>query len=166
VVTGASVRHHGRMRRLLVLVTIFAVGCATAHDGTPNPAFCASLQWRADIGRASLRVEIADDDTERQRGLMGVTSLPKNEGMAFVWDAPTDGTFWMKDTLIPLSIAFVGADGRIVTLRDMAPCTADPCQTYAATAPYTTAIEANAGWFDARGIQVGDEVGLKEPTCS
>ena len=154
------------MRRILTLAVVLAVGCSAANEATPNPAFCASLPWRANIGKASLRVEIADDDAERQQGLMGVTSLPKNAGMAFVWDTPTDGTFWMKNTLIPLSIAFVGADGRIVTLRDMAPCTADPCMTYAATAPYTVAIEANQGWFDQHGIQVGDEVGLQRPMCS
>jgi uncharacterized membrane protein (UPF0127 family) len=72
----------------------------------------------------------------------------------------------MKDTLIPLSIAFVDAGGRVVTLRDMAPCEADPCMTYSATAPYVTAIEANAGWFDAHHVEVGDEVSLSPQMCS
>ena len=160
-----------RTRRLVPLLLVFAVACSNA-EGTPNAAACASLPWEAWFGKSAtqrtsvLQVEIADTDDERARGLMGVTSLPENHGMAFVWDAPTDGSFWMKDTLIALSIAFVDAEGRVVTLRDMAPCEADPCMTYSATAPYVTAIEANAGWFDAHHVEVGDEVGLSQQACS
>ena len=159
-------RHGDRIRQIVLLLLVFAVGCSSGGNATPNPAFCASLPWNATIGRSTLQVEIADDDAERSQGLMGVARLPENHGMAFVWDAPTEGTFWMKDTLIPLSIAFVGADGRIVTLLDMTPCEADPCQTYAATAPYVTAIEANAGWFDEHHVEVGDEVVLRQQACS
>ena len=154
------------MRRLVLLLVTFAVGCSSGTEGTPNAAFCASLPWNVTIGRSTLQVEIADNDAERSQGLMGVTRLPENHGMAFVWDAPTEGTFWMKDTLIPLSIAFVGADGRVVTLRDMAPCEAEPCQTYTATEPYVWAIEANAGWFGEHHAEVGDEVGLHQQMCS
>jgi len=97
---------------------------------------------------------------------MGVTDLPENHGMAFRWDAPTDATFWMKDTLIPLSIAFVGEDGKVIAVRDMAPCTADPCTTYGADGPYTMAIEANANWFADHGIAVGDPVTFLGQICS
>ncbi len=62
----------------------------------------------------------------------------------------------MKDTLIPLSIAFVGQDGRIVTLANMAPCRTDPCPTYSSREPYTLAVEANQGWFRDHGIHEGD----------
>jgi uncharacterized membrane protein (UPF0127 family) len=113
-----------------------------------------------------MQLEIADTDAERAKGLMGVTRLPENHGMAFLWDAPTDGAFWMKDTLIPLSIAFVGQDGKVVTIQEMTPCAADPCPTYTATGPYVTAIEANAGWFDTHHVEVGDEVGLTPQFCS
>jgi uncharacterized membrane protein (UPF0127 family) len=160
-----------RTRRLVPALIVFAVACSSV-EGTPNVDACASLPWEASFGKSAqqvrsvLQVEIADTDEERAKGLMGVTSLPENHGMAFVWDAPTDGSFWMKDTLIPLSIAFIGSDGRVVTLRDMAPCEADPCATYPATAPYVTAIEANAGWFDAHHVEVGDEVGLSQQACS
>ncbi len=111
---------------------------------------------------AQLDVRIADSDGERSRGLMGVEHLGEQEGMAFVWDEPTTGTFWMKDTLIPLSIAFVDDSGRIVTVREMQPCTSDPCRTYAADAPYVLAIEANAGFFERAGIGVGDRADLEE----
>jgi uncharacterized membrane protein (UPF0127 family) len=76
--------------------------------------------------------------------------------MAFVWDQPVTASFWMKDTLIPLAIAFVAQDGRIVTIAEMTPCRADPCPTYPAAAPYVLAVEANAGWFDRHAIGEGD----------
>ena len=97
---------------------------------------------------------------------MGVTDLPENHGMAFMWTSPTDATFWMKDTLIPLSIAFVGQDGKVITILEMTPCTADPCTTYAADAPYTMAIEADANWFEDHGVAVGDEATYMPELCS
>jgi len=96
---------------------------------------------------------------------MGVTDLPANHGMAFVWEAPTDASFWMKDTLIPLSIAFVDESGRILTIEEMHPCAADPCDTYESSGRYVMAIEANAGWYDTHGIKVGDQADLREPAC-
>ena len=114
---------------------------------------------------ATLHVDVAQDDVTRARGLMGVTELSANRGMAFVWGAPTDGSFWMKDTLIPLSIAFVDEGGRIVTILEMTPCAAEPCDTYEASAPYVMAVEANAGWYDGHGIVVGDPAELQEARC-
>ena len=113
-------------------------------------------------GKAQLDVWVADSDAERQRGLMEVEQLAANHGMAFVFDAPTDGAFWMKDTLIPLSIAFVDGSGTIVTVREMEPCPGDPCPTYEADAPYVLAVEANAGYFEGAGIGVGDRARLTE----
>jgi uncharacterized membrane protein (UPF0127 family) len=108
-----------------------------------------------------LRVHIADSDSERQLGLMGVRRLPANQGMAFLWDRPVSATFWMSNTLIPLSIAFVGDDGRIVAIRTMEPCRTDSCPRYESDAPFTTAIEANAGYFTNQGIAVGDQAILE-----
>ena len=92
---------------------------------------------------------------------MGVESLPPDEGMAFVYDEPTASTFWMRNTLIPLSIAFVDAEGRIVAIEEMTPCVVDDCPTWdAGGATYTLAIEANAGWFADHGVAVGDRAEL------
>jgi len=110
-------------------------------------------------------VEIADTDAAREHGLMGVTDLPQDQGMAFVWDSPTEATFWMKGTLIPLSIAFVDEEHRVITVSEMTPCGSDPCQTYAASGPYTTAIEANAGWFTEHHVEAGDRMRLHEAFC-
>ena len=110
---------------------------------------------------ASLTVRIADSAEEQRQGLMGVESLGEDRGMAFVYDDPTTGSFWMKDTLIPLSIAFVDGD-RIVAIEEMTPCETDPCPTWdSGGAAYTLAIEANAGWFTAHGIAVGDRATLE-----
>jgi uncharacterized protein len=150
-------------RRCLAAVALLVAIACTSHE-LPT-AGCGSAT--AAFGdRGTLQVEIADTDEERQRGLMGVTDLPTNHGMVFRWDAPTDGTFWMKDTLIPLSIAFVDANGKVVSVSDMQPCTSDPCPTYAATAPYVTAIEANLGWFADHHVEVGDDVTTMGGMCS
>jgi uncharacterized protein len=113
-----------------------------------------------------LTVDVAADEASREHGLMGATTLPPNRGMAFVWSEETDGSFWMKDTLIPLSIAFVGQDGKVATIQEMTPCSTDPCPTYAATVPYTWAVEANAGWFEQHRVEVGDEATLEQHACS
>jgi uncharacterized membrane protein (UPF0127 family) len=113
-------------------------------------------------GGPTLAVRVADTPDTRATGLMNVMALPQDEGMAFVYDAPSTDTYWMKDTLIPLSIAFVAADGRIVTIRDMTPCRAEPCPTYAAAAPFTMAIETNLGWFHDNGVAVGNAATLEQ----
>jgi uncharacterized protein len=126
------------------------VGCG----GTGRSPTTASF----DGNDAILYVDLAKTAQEQAKGLMGVEMLPADEGMAFVFDGPTDSTFWMKDTLIPLSIAFVDEAGRVIGMRDMQPCESDPCPTYGIDQPYVLAIEANLGWFDRAGIGVGDRV--------
>jgi hypothetical protein len=69
----------------------------------------------------------------------------------------------MKDTSIPLSIAFVDDRGRIVSIRRMRPCRSDPCRIYRSDAPYVLAIEANVGWFERSGVRVGDRAVLETP---
>lgn len=100
-------------------------------------------------------VLVADDPGLRATGLMGRTSLPVDAGMLFVFEAATQGAFWMKDTLLPLSIAFVAQDGTVQQVMEMDPCAADPCTRYVPDEPYRYAVEANRGYFDARGIAPG-----------
>jgi uncharacterized protein len=151
------------MRRVSVVILLLVVACSsTAASGPPCSSEPSIVRFGQD---AQLSVHVADTDTEREQGLMGVTALPADQGMAFVWDAPTEATFWMKDTLVPLSIAFVDQSDRVVTVEEMTPCNADPCPTYAATAPYTTALEANAGWFEQHGVQAGDTMRFIGVAC-
>jgi uncharacterized protein len=147
---------------VLVVVAGVAPACS---DGQPSPTLDRGVVLFGEQGgKGSLDVAVADDPDERARGLMGVTELGREDGMAFVYDAPSTGTYWMKDTLIPLSIAFVGEDGTIVTVRDMEPCTTSSCPTYSADAPFELAIEANVGWFDHHGVGPGDGVSLEVPS--
>lgn len=112
------------------------------------------------IGRHELRVELADTPDTRRTGLMFRRRLPEDGGMLFVFEAPSPQAMWMKNTLIPLSVAFVGADGRILNIEDMQPRTETPHPS-AGDALY--AIETNLGWFGKRGIRAGDRVeGLAE----
>jgi len=109
-----------------------------------------------------LAVEIESNDPERSRGLMAVTSLPADQGQLFIFQdiAPNQDVrigFWMKDTLVPLSIAFVGADGKVHEIQDMQPESLD---VHMAAQPYRYAVEANQGWFARHGVTAGSTVDL------
>jgi uncharacterized protein len=122
----------------------------------PSEGFeTATITLSSGDERIRMPVWVADEPHLRQRGLMERTSLPPEAGMLFVFPGSTDGGFWMKDTLIPLSIAFIGDDGRIVETLDMQPCAADPCDVYAPGSPYRYALEANLGFFDRHGVERG-----------
>lgn len=99
------------------------------------------------VGDETWTVAIADTTERRTRGLMGVEDLGDLDGMLFVHDRDTGGGFWMKDTLIPLDIAFFTADGTLVDLLEMEPCRADPCPSYFPRAPYRYALEVERGGF-------------------
>jgi len=107
-----------------------------------------------------LTVQIADTQEKRDKGLMFVGQLPENEGMLFVFSGKTNVGFWMKNTLIPLSIAFLDSDGKILKILDMVPCKEDECPTYDPELSYHYAIEVNLGWFEKNHIKVGDFVKL------
>jgi uncharacterized membrane protein (UPF0127 family) len=107
-----------------------------------------------------LDVEIADTEARREYGLMNRRSLPQDAGMVFVFFQETSSGFWMKDTLIPLSVAFFDIDGKILSIIDMTPCTEDPCTIYNPGVSYRGALEANLGAFDRWGVHVGDTVNL------
>lgn len=103
-------------------------------------------------------IEVADTPELRARGLMHRTSLPDNHGMLFVFFEDTTSAFHMKDTQIPLSIAFFDFDGKILELIDMDPCTSEPCPTYAPKAAYRGALEVTQGAFDEWGVTPGDTI--------
>jgi uncharacterized protein len=135
----------------------------------PSEGFAvATITLSSGDQRIRMPVWIADEPQLRQRGLMDRTSLPSNAGMLFVFEEPSDGGFWMKNTLIPLSIAFIDDDGRILETLDMQPCEADPCRVYTPGSTYRYALEANLGFFDEHGVasgwtaDVGDAVGAAE----
>ena len=138
-----------------MLTACLLLACTESDPPAPDDAVGA-ITFE---GGATLDVRFADEPDERRYGLMGVASLPPDEGMAFDFgDIPQTGGFWMKNTLIPLSIAFVDDRRRIVTILEMEPCETEPCPTYTSDEPYVWAIEANAGWFERQGIEAGDAI--------
>ncbi|MEH6993930.1 DUF192 domain-containing protein [Neobacillus drentensis] len=108
----------------------------------------------------NITVQVADTPKIRDKGLMFVEKLPENEGMLFVFSGETYGGFWMKNTLIPLSIAFLDLDGRILKILDMVPCKEVICPTYDPEISYHYALEMNLGWFQKNQIKESDFVKL------
>jgi uncharacterized protein len=145
--------------RILAVSVVLAALVACSSTETPSDRPPSTVTFEG--ADALLYVDVADTPDERREGLMGVEDLPADEGMAFVFDEPSGTAFWMKDTLIPLSIAFVGEDDRVIGVRDMQPCEGDPCPSYGVEEPYVLAIEANIGWFQEHGVEAGDSAELR-----
>jgi uncharacterized membrane protein (UPF0127 family) len=109
------------------------------------------------LGTNSLDAQIAADDSSRERGLMSRTNLAENEAMLFVFPRPQPVAFWMKDTPVPLSIAYVGPSGRIFEIHDLKPFDETPVPSASEAVVY--AIEVPQGWFARRGVMAGSLVG-------
>ena len=107
------------------------------------------------IHQKEIWVEVAKTPEETSHGLMGRKHLGKDEGMLFIFEKEDYHGFWMKNTLIPLSIAFIDKDGRIVWITDMKPLTLN---SHVPPKPILYALEMNKGWFSSFGIKVGDFV--------
>ena len=103
-------------------------------------------------GMHVIKAELAVAAHEQATGMMFRREMPGNEGMLFVNEEPSVRCFWMKNTLIPLSIAFIADDGTIVNLADMKPLDES---SHCSTKPVRYALEMKQGWFDKRGIKAG-----------
>ncbi|ALM53548.1 DUF192 domain-containing protein [Halomonas huangheensis] len=137
------------------LATVWRTASASA-----SPSQTAPLVIHGEQGPTRFDVEIADDPQERNFGLMERESMPADHGMLFLYDAPlgVENGFWMYRTLIPLDIAFIGADGRIVDIQQMQPCKveASSCPATQPAQAYHAALEVNAGTLEKLGVRVGD----------
>ena len=107
-------------------------------------------------GMHLIRAEVAADFNTRARGLMFRASMPQNAGMLFIFDEAGAQCMWMKNTLIPLSVAFIDEKGAITNVEDMKPQTED---SHCASRPARYALEMNRGWFAAHGIKPGSRIG-------
>jgi uncharacterized membrane protein (UPF0127 family) len=108
-----------------------------------------------------VQAEVASTPAERAQGLMGRKSLAPNHGMLFVFESMERQCFWMKNTPLPLTIAFIAEDGSILNTADMEPFSETP---HCSVAPVRFALEMEQGWFRNRGVLVGDKVlGLPAP---
>jgi uncharacterized protein len=144
------------MRRLTAALT--AATALAACGGGDRP----TVVLTGDGGEHVVDVEVADSDAERQRGLMGRSELGADAGMVFVYDTDQRGGFWMKNTLVPLSIAFYDRRGHILRILDMEPCRRDSCPIYDPGVAYRGALEVNRGAFRRWGIREGDTLRLED----
>ena len=126
---------------------------------SPLPTTTVTLVPSGGPEPVEVEAEVADDRAERQRGLMERSALAENAGMLFVFGQEQVRSFYMKNTLIPLSIAYIDAEGRIVDIQDMEPL--DETSRRSA-APLRYALEVNQGFFEEHGIEVGDTVEIPE----
>ena len=146
-----------------LVALLFLSGCgdeATENaDASSAPTFePATAIIETDEGPVLVNVEVADTEEERARGLMHRESLDEDAGMLFIFFEPTSSGFWMKNTKIPLSIAFFDMDGRILRILDMEPCKKEPCRIYSPGVEYLGALEVNQGAFQDWGVSVGDRI--------
>jgi uncharacterized protein len=154
---------------LCALLVVVLVACDGSGDGTANgqPSATPSATPTFDVARALIdtddgsvliKIEIADTEAKREKGLMGRESLEEDAGMAFIFFEETTGSFWMKNTTIPLSIAFFDEEGKIVRILDMDPCVVEDCKLYSPEVPYFGALEVNQGAFEGWGVDIGDRI--------
>jgi uncharacterized protein len=164
-------------RLAVVLLVMFLAGCGGATAGSDDhsqngtagekktssgPSDLPTVTIDTSRGKkVEVRVEIADGLLERERGLMDRTSLGEDRGMLFVFRREQPLSFWMRDTRIPLSIAYIDSKGRITDILDMKPLDDKPPH-YVSSEPVQYALEVNQGFFDERGVKVGDHVELPE----
>ena len=136
------------MRNALMAAALVAL-CAATAAAAELPALELTIKGQR------LVAEIAATDATRTTGLMNRFSLQPDHGMLFVFRQPRPQAFWMKNTYVPLSIAFIGADGRILNIEDMAPLTES---THPSRGPALYALEMKKGWFAQHGIEAGEPV--------
>jgi uncharacterized membrane protein (UPF0127 family) len=149
----------GGPKGLLLILAVIALLAASCGGGAADSELRTMTLDNSESEKVEVHVEIADDASETERGLMGRTELGENRGMLFVFEEEHKLTFWMKDTRIPLSIAFIDAEGRIVDIQDMKPLD-DELPNYTSAEPARYALEVNRGFFDERGVEVEDRAEL------
>jgi uncharacterized membrane protein (UPF0127 family) len=129
-------------------VATLAVNAATAQEGPQLHLPRVELT----AGMHRIEAQLAQTREQRQIGLMHRKEMPQHEGMLFVFEQPAVQCFWMKNTLLPLTAAFVQDDGTIVNLADMKPQTLD---SHCSAKPVRYVLEMNQGWFERKGIRAG-----------
>ena len=164
-----------RLSLLLTLHLFWSFSCiprqaqpGSAPSTSPSPAVSASpfaqtrtlVQTPLEVGEQRIRVELACTRAEQMQGLMFRESLPENEGMLFIFSQEQTLAFWMKNTLIPLDIAYLDSRGEIVDIQSMEPRS---LQTHPSKRPAQYALEMNAGWFAKHDVTPGTLVNI--PSC-
>jgi uncharacterized protein len=147
--------------------TTVPAGAVVSPDAVVPEGFeqVAATVTAADGTECELCLWLAETGSQRALGLMYVTDLGGPDGMIFRYDSPNTSAFWMKNTVMPLSIAFYDQGGAYLDAFDMAPCTADPCPTYPTPANFADAIEVPQGMLDELGIKPGSVLVVSDLPC-
>jgi uncharacterized membrane protein (UPF0127 family) len=136
---------------VIAVLLATAPGAVAAQGCSPG-----AVELRGEWGEARFNVEIADDPEERAKGLMNRPSMPRSSGMLFIYDAPQRATFWMKNTLIPLDMIFLGPDGRVTRVHENAK--PRDLTTIDGGPGVQAVLEINGGMARALGIEAGSEL--------
>ena len=143
-----SIKRSGVMATAM---TLLAAAAASAWSQTPQALPTIDLQ----AGFHRITAQVAGNGEQRQTGLMHRKTMPEHEGMLFVFEERGVQCFWMKNTLLPLSTAFLRDDGSIVNVADMQPQTLD---SHCSKEPVRYVLEMNQGWFKKRALKPGDRI--------
>ena len=135
------------------LAAALLASCTLGAFATPAVAESALPAAELGFGMYRIEAEVAHTFETRQTGLMNRTAMPLHRGMVFVFPEARAHCMWMKNTPLPLSVAFVDDGGRVINVEDMQPHTTD---NHCAAGPARFALEMNLGWFAERGIKAGD----------
>jgi uncharacterized protein len=143
--------HNSAMKKSLAFAAaVFA--CAAFAQGEPQMNL---PRVKLSAGMHVIDAQVASTPDERATGLMHRKEMPQHEGMLFVFESPSQQCFWMKNTLLPLSVAFVADDGTIVNVDEMKPQTLD---SHCSARPVRYVLEMNTGWFSKKGLKAGQKL--------
>ena len=141
------------MKTLLITLTCWLAASATWAQGVPQLDL---PRTKLSVGMYLIDTQVAATPKQREIGLMHRRQMPQSEGMLFVFERPAEQCFWMKNTLLPLTAAFVADDGTIVNLTDMQP---QSTESHCSQKPVRYVLEMNQSWFQKKGIKAGAKLG-------
>jgi uncharacterized protein len=139
-------------QRWLTVLALCATATIFAQSNEPQTQL---PRIKISAGMFKIDTQVAQTPAQREIGLMFRKEMPQQEGMLFVFEEPSQQCFWMKNTLIPLTAAFVADDGTVVNLEDMKPQTTD---AHCSAKPVRYVLEMNKGWFAKKGIKAGSKL--------
>ncbi len=137
------------LKKLIILTILTAAAAFVFASGRSEKLETVEML----VGGRLVTVEIADNDASRQQGLMYRDSMPEMHGMIFVFEADQMLSFWMKNTKIPLAIAYISSNGQIREIHEMEPLSQRAVQS---SRSVRYALEMNSGWFERNSVSVGD----------
>ena len=144
----------------IALVCLCSVFIFTACNDTNKKQTTIDTLFDLSINNVPFKAQIAVFDSEKMRGLMFRESLPENNGMVFVYDSPTQASFWMKNTLIPLDIGFFDKNGVLTEVKKLYPQNLDAVKS--SRSDILFCIEMNAGWFDKNNVKSSAKLDMKK----